>query len=171
MTKAMMLFPVHAAGAMRAGDVDFTVPGLGWFENQGFDRIVKIELTGADIRSILEHAVSDATGPGEGSEHCAAGNCLLQVSGLRVSYDLARERGDRTVSVNTDDGDLIDDKQYTVATTEFQAKGYSGFRWFREGERVSVHGRLRKHIEHVIVDVLTRNLDGELPATDGRLVY
>ena len=61
MTKAMMVFPVHSPGPVRRFDIECTVPGLGWFERNGFDRIVKIELPGTDIRSIMEHAVSDAT--------------------------------------------------------------------------------------------------------------
>jgi 2',3'-cyclic-nucleotide 2'-phosphodiesterase / 3'-nucleotidase / 5'-nucleotidase len=73
--------------------------------------IVVLELRGADLRQVLEHAV-------RGSAVDA------HVSGIIVDYDQERPAGSRIVSVRLQDGTpLRDDAIYRVAVNDFLASG------------------------------------------------
>ena len=89
------------------------------------NRVVKIQISGAVLRSALEWGVAsigDEAQPGR----------FPQVSGIRYSYDASRKPGARLVSV-TVNGKPLDDKQtYTLATTSYVAEdagdGYTMFK-------------------------------------------
>jgi 5'-nucleotidase len=58
----------------------------------------------------------------------------LQVSNLRVTWDAARPRGDRIVSLATGDGQLIDrGARYTITVNSFLAGGGDAFSVLTEG--------------------------------------
>src|SRR5262249_8887180 len=89
------------------------------------NRIVKIEITGAVLRSALEYGVASMA-PGEEPGR------FPQVSGIRYSYDARLKPGARLTSV-TVNGKALDDKQtYTLATSSYLAlKGGDGYDMFR----------------------------------------
>ena len=75
--------------------------------------LVVLELRGADLRQVLEHAVRGANG-GEDAH----------LSGIVVEYDPSRPVGSRVVSARLEDGsELQDDVVYRVATSDFLASG------------------------------------------------
>jgi len=81
---------------------------------------VTLELPGGALRSVLEHGCSLEAG-------------LMQVSGLRVDYDLSRPVGARVHSVRVNDVPLEADRRYRVTTNSFLAEGGDGYAAFRDG--------------------------------------
>ncbi len=82
--------------------------------------IVTLELTGRQIREILEQSLTLKKG-------------LLQISGLRVEYSPRRPEGDRVISVEIDGDPLEETVYYRQATNVFLAGGGDSFPVFREG--------------------------------------
>ena len=105
------------AGEVTYGEL-FTVQP---FDNQ----VVRMELTGDQIYRLLEQQFrADGT------------SRILQVSGIKVSYNASNPAGQRITGVTLTDGTLIDrnDTQttYTVAANSFIATGGDGFTVFKE---------------------------------------
>ncbi len=96
---------------------------------------VEMELTGENIRSILEQSLTLKTG-------------MLQLAGLRVTYDLRRPEIHRLVSVEVGGQPLDDQRVYKVVATSFIAQGGDHYRAFLEGANVHDTGEL-------LCDVLT----------------
>lgn len=84
------------------------------------DTLVTMELSGAQIRALLEQSFSLHKG-------------MLQVSGLKAEYDLSRPAGSRLGRVWAGEDELRDTRRYTVATNGFLAGGGDGFGVFTEG--------------------------------------
>ncbi|MDP8215429.1 MAG: bifunctional UDP-sugar hydrolase/5'-nucleotidase [Candidatus Euphemobacter frigidus] len=85
------------------------------------DNIITMELTGREIRELLEQSLTLQKG-------------LLQISGLRVTYDMRRTEGNRVRLVEIGGKALEDRTRYIVATNEFLAGGGDYFQAFRKGE-------------------------------------
>lgn len=86
--------------------------------------LVLLELSGADLRSALEHAV--------------AGRAVgAHISGALVEYDPARPAGSRIVSVRLANGSpLEDDRLYSVVVNDFLATGVGdGYAAFARARR------------------------------------
>jgi 2',3'-cyclic-nucleotide 2'-phosphodiesterase/3'-nucleotidase/5'-nucleotidase len=85
--------------------------------------IMTAEMTGPQIKTVLEQAVGDG---GKG----------IQVSGLTFTYDPSEPGGSRVVSIYLADGTPVDvtdtSKTYKVTTNEFLATGGDGFTVFKE---------------------------------------
>lgn len=81
-------------------------------------------LTGAQLREVLEQSLSLGYG-------------LMQVSGLRVTYDLERAIGARVVDAQVGQAQLTADQAYLVATNSFVGQGGDGFTTFSPATRVS----------------------------------
>jgi 5'-nucleotidase len=109
------------AGQLTFGDL---------FAVQPFDNgLVKMTLTGAQLKAILEQ------------QFPAAGDKILQVSGLKETYDRTRPEGDRITALTLADGTPIDPAAtYTVACNSFLATGGDGFTVFKEGQDVTSYG-------------------------------
>jgi 2',3'-cyclic-nucleotide 2'-phosphodiesterase (5'-nucleotidase family) len=90
--------------------------------------VVKVELTGAALRQMLEHGLAQADNQGGG---------FLQVSGVRLTYDGGRPAGSRIVSLEVGGKAVDAAARYTVATIDFVANGGDGQPAFR-GARVLV---------------------------------
>ncbi|WP_054871573.1 5'-nucleotidase C-terminal domain-containing protein [Caloranaerobacter sp. TR13] len=109
------------AGGIRtdftAGDI--TVGDI--FEVMPFDNtIVTGEMTGAQIKAILEQSVTLYKG-------------MLQISGMKFTYDSTKPEGERVIDIYLEDGTPIEmDKTYTVATNDFLAGGQDGFVTLKE---------------------------------------
>lgn len=79
------------------------------------NELVRIRLTGRQMREVLEHALNDGR-PG------------IHVSGLRVIYDSSRPAGRRVREVRLPTGRRMEDRAtYTLAINDFLAGGREGF--------------------------------------------
>lgn len=104
-------------GEVTLGDVYNILPIIDRLEVVGFNLAI-LEITGEQIKDILEVGVSYGLEKGEG---------ILQVSGLKYSYDLKRKRWDRVVEV-TVNGERLDlGKTYKVAVNGYLAAGLGGY--------------------------------------------
>jgi 5'-nucleotidase len=150
-------------GFMNSGGIRKSIPQGGmvtWgtlFNVQPFaNRVIKLQMSGALVRATLE----DSFGGGAG------GHGLVQVAGLRVTYDSKRPVGHRVIKVVMDDGTpLQDSRTYTVAANSFIADGGDGFVHLPKGKRLGDRG--------VDLDALVNYLGAGLPvptAPVGRLV-
>jgi 2',3'-cyclic-nucleotide 2'-phosphodiesterase (5'-nucleotidase family) len=78
-------------------------------------RLVRINLTGAALREVLEHVLE----PGTPTAH---------VSGLRISYDPRRPAGQRIKRIRLANGRALDPRRaYTLAVQDHVAAGGDGF--------------------------------------------
>ncbi len=109
------------AGGLRA-DIpagDITVEQI--FNVSPFDNTISTgAMTGKQIKALLEQSAKSKVG-------------MLQVSGLKWTYDSTKPEGKRVVSVSLADGTaLVDGKSYTVATNDFLQVGGDAFTVFKE---------------------------------------
>jgi len=90
------------------------------FEVQPFtNNVVRVTLTGTDLKAVLEHALED----GVPDDH---------VSGMTVRYDPRRPAGDRVIEIRKEDGTLVEPKRfYVLALSDFLAGGGGGFDMLR----------------------------------------
>ena len=100
--------------------------------------ITRVELTGKQLQSALEHGVSLAEQE-EGR--------FPQVSGIRFVWDVKLPTGKRVTKVEVNDGSgnfqpLKADEMYRVATNNFLASGGDGYRAFAEGKNLLETGYL-----------------------------
>lgn len=81
-----------------------------------------IEISGATLWAALENGVSNYPSDGR----------WPHVSGLKFTVDVTKEKGSRIVSVTDNQGKAIakDSTKYTLATTDFIAKGGDGYTMF-----------------------------------------
>jgi 2',3'-cyclic-nucleotide 2'-phosphodiesterase (5'-nucleotidase family) len=95
------------------------------FDVQPFqNRLVRITLTGAELRATLEHAL-------------AGGRPQVHVSGLQVWYSPSRSDGHRIRRVRLLNGRSLDPKRrYTLAVPDFLAAGGDGFTMLTAAPRV-----------------------------------
>jgi 5'-nucleotidase len=112
------------------------------FAVQPFDNgLVKMTLTGAQLKAILEQQFG-AT---------AAADKILQVSGIKETYDRTRAQGDRITALTLADGTPIDPAtSYTVAANSFLATGGDGFTVFTQGTGVTSYGTDIDALEHYV---------------------
>jgi 5'-nucleotidase len=128
------------------------------FAVQPFDNgLVKVTLTGAQLKAVLEQ------------QFPAAGDKILQVSGIRETYDHSRAEGDRITSLTLADGTAVDPAtSYTVAVNSFLATGGDGFTVLKAGTAVTSFGTDVDALEHY-VEGLAQPFAVPDPATDPRI--
>nr|WP_231607330.1 5'-nucleotidase C-terminal domain-containing protein [Fictibacillus sp. 18YEL24] len=107
------------AGPITYGDVLTTLP----FGNT----LATMKLTGAEIKTALEHSVSQSPKESGG---------FLHVSGMKFTYDSTKAAGSRVLTMevkNADDSYTAIDtaKEYVIATNAFTAKGGDGYTVFK----------------------------------------
>jgi len=115
--------------------------------------VVTMELTGAQLRAVVEQGLTLERG-------------MVQVSGLRASYDLALPPGRRLVSLEVAGAPVDEARRYRVATNSFLAQGGDLYTTFLQGEKTVDGGEL-------LSDVVIRHLRGRRtvgPPAPGRLV-
>lgn len=109
------------AGGLRADIAagDITVESI--FTVSPFDNTITTgEMTGKQIKALLEQSAKSKVG-------------MLQVSGLKWTYDSTKPEGSRVLSVMTTDGKaLVDTQKYSVCTNDFLAVGGDSFTVFKE---------------------------------------
>ncbi|GAA0363949.1 5'-nucleotidase C-terminal domain-containing protein [Bacillus horti] len=95
--------------------------------------VVKIEQTGDQIKSSLEHSISN---------YPEQNGAFLQVSGLEFTFDPSQPVGNRVVEVTIAGEELDLTKTYTVATNDFMASGGDGYEWMASGNVLADTGEL-----------------------------
>lgn len=142
-------------GALR-GDLD--VGPITWGELLAIHpfgyTIVTVDLTGAQLRDVLETQFS------HDPPH------ILEVSGLTYTWDAAQPVGKRVAGVRVGRSPLVDGDVYSVAVSDYLARGGAGFATIAEGKNRRVGprdvdalrafiraagGRAAARIEHRIV--------------------
>jgi 5'-nucleotidase len=92
------------------------------------DRLVTMTLTGRELQAALEQAWMDGAGPAGRPEPY-----LLQVSGLRLTWDGGRPRGER-IRIEAVGGAPFDpDRPYLAVMQDALANGIDGFTALRVG--------------------------------------
>ena len=85
------------------------------------DNLTTIALSGKQIKQLLEYSLTLPYGIG-------------QVSGLEIKYDSSQKEMNRLISVRLNGKEIIDSKEYTVATSGYLSKGGDGYNIFTEGK-------------------------------------
>jgi 2',3'-cyclic-nucleotide 2'-phosphodiesterase (5'-nucleotidase family) len=116
------------------------------------NNLVTMKLTGKQILKILEQ---DAR-----MEHG-----ILQVSGIKVQYDLSEPVGSRVKEVYIGTGPLELNKTYTVTTVDFLAVGGDKFSTFKQGRNI-VYG---KALRDIFVSHLKKH-SPVFPMIEGRII-
>jgi 5'-nucleotidase len=123
--------------------------------------VVKMEVTGATLREVLEHGVSrsaEETEPGR----------FPQVSGLRFTFDARRPAGKRILDVTVGGQPLNDKKTYTLATSTFLAvDGGDGYTMFR-GAKFLIKPEQGQPAPEVLRKAIS-TVKSIAPQTDGRI--
>lgn len=141
------------AGMLTRRDVLSILP----FKN----KVLKIQVTGAVLRTALEHGVArTAEDPEPGR--------FPQVSGVRFTFDASRPAGSRIVNLTVNGQPLDTNRKYTLATTNFLAiDGGDGYTMFKDATVLVPVDRAP-----LDSDVLTRFIKSSrttAPKTDGRI--
>jgi 5'-nucleotidase len=135
---------VHEPASPDSVDFAFTNPGgiranieagevtyAELFAVQPFDNgLVTMDLTGEQIYRLLEQQFR-----ADGS------STILQISGLKYTYNPSKPVGSKVTSATLPDGTTLDPTTtYTVAVNGFLATGGDGFTVFEEGQNVQTVG-------------------------------
>jgi 5'-nucleotidase len=117
-------------GGIRADIAEGPVTYGELFTVQPFDnQVVRMELTGDQIYRLLEQQFQ------------ADRARILQVSGIKVSYNASNPAGQRITSLTLSDGTPVErGATYTVAANSFIATGGDGFTVFKEGQNPKTIG-------------------------------
>jgi 2',3'-cyclic-nucleotide 2'-phosphodiesterase (5'-nucleotidase family) len=115
------------------------------------NRIVAMDLTGRELMRILEKNARGEYG-------------ILQVSGIRIAYDLRNEPGGRLAGVQLNGAPLDPERMYRVAVNDFLAAGGDGFAGFREGKNIAYGDDLREAVAKYLRDNSPVN-----PRVEGRI--
>jgi 2',3'-cyclic-nucleotide 2'-phosphodiesterase (5'-nucleotidase family) len=102
-------------GPVTRGDVLDALPFV--------NTVVTLEMTGAQLREVLEQGLTLERG-------------LVQASGLRATYDLKRPAGQRLVELRVGDEAVGDARVYRVATNSFLAQGGDLYQTFLKAKKV-----------------------------------
>lgn len=142
---------VLPAGPIRRRDVVAWLP----FGNV----VVKVEVTGAQVRAALENGVSQV--------EQLAGR-FPQVSGLRFAFDPSKPPGQRIVWVKVGERPLDESATYTLATNDYMLRGGDGYQSL-QGGRVLVDPAAGP----LMAEVVARYIEARgtvSPAVEGRIV-
>ncbi len=138
-----------SAGDITLGGIYGVIP----FDNT----IVTVTLTGAQVLDVLEQGVSPTT--------------CIQLSGIAITYDPRKPRGQRIASATLPGGKPVDPAaRYTVATNDFMAQGGDGFVTFAKGQGLVDTGVLVREALQQQLERLTAAGKPLAPATPGRIV-
>jgi len=124
------------------------------------------DLTGSEIKEILEHSVRSAPAENGG---------FLHVSGMKFTYDSNKDQGERVQEMYVkEDDEYVEielDKEYRVTTNNFTGQGGDGFETFAKAYE---DGRVKDIGEsdwEQLRDYMVEDLDGKVnPEREGRIV-
>ncbi|MBW7651783.1 5'-nucleotidase C-terminal domain-containing protein [Anoxybacillus sp. ST4] len=117
--------------------------------------LVKVSMSGADLKKALEHGVRLYPEQNGGFPH---------VSGIQFTFDATKQAGARVASVKINGQPLDETKMYTVATNDFIAKGGDGYDMFKSSTIEFDSGEL---LSTVVMNYLQSNKP--IPTVEGRI--
>jgi 2',3'-cyclic-nucleotide 2'-phosphodiesterase (5'-nucleotidase family) len=123
--------------------------------------VAVVRITGKDLRSALNRSLSLYPRKNQG---------FLQLSGITVAFDPARDEDDRITDVRVGGEALKDDRVYTAAMPESLVKGGLGyFKLWDPKSAKAVTGA--GGAKSTLLDVVTQRLKDSkaAPSTDGRI--
>ena len=141
------------AGTLTRRDVLSILP----FKN----RVVKLEMTGALLRQVLEHGVARS------AEDAEPGR-FPQVSGVRFTFDGRRPAGSRITELTVNGQPLDDKKTYTLATSDYLAIDYGDGYDMLKSARILIP-RERAQLDSDVVQAAIVARKTIAPKTDGRI--
>lgn len=119
---------------------------------------VLLEISGADLLSVLEHTLSAVE---------SKGGRFPQVSGLSIAYDSAKPAGHRIVRVGVAGKPLEAKRRYRLATTDYLAGGGDGYGPLKAAKRL-VGAEAAPLLVNVVADYVAAK--GHLaPKVEGRV--
>ncbi|MBA3356501.1 MAG: 5'-nucleotidase C-terminal domain-containing protein [Pyrinomonadaceae bacterium] len=125
------------------------------------NKVVKLQLIGATLRAALEHGVSRSAEDGEPGR-------FPQVAGLRFTFDASRPPGSRVDEVTVNGQPLDDNRNYTLATTNFLAiDGGDGYAMLKEARLLILPEQAQSDFDILRRAVVAARLIA--PKTDGRI--
>jgi 2',3'-cyclic-nucleotide 2'-phosphodiesterase (5'-nucleotidase family) len=92
------------------------------------NRIVVVEMSGADLRRAMENGLSLLP---------RAGGRFPQVSGIALQFELARDPGSRVTAMQVAGSPLDEGRTYRVAVLDFLARGGDDYTMFRDAKRIT----------------------------------
>ncbi len=124
------------------------------------DASVLLEVTGADLLAAIEHGLAQVE---------EAKGTLLQVSGIRFTYDPAKKPGARvlTQSLTVGGKPWSAEQKYTVATVSFLAGGGDGFAMLKNAQRPKTTKQALELAE--LVRVYITGKEKVRPVVEGRI--
>jgi 5'-nucleotidase len=146
--KASMLIPALDPGSVTAWDLAQSLP-----ISAELGDAIRMQLTGAAIHAILEHSVVGLprdVDPRIAPEFSLPCNTFLHSSGIVVRFDLRRPEGQRVRALSIGGKPIDRGRRYSVVTSDFLARGYSGFSWFRDGITQEHLGPVRQLIAQAL---------------------
>jgi 5'-nucleotidase len=148
---------IIAAGTLTKRDVLSILP----FKN----KVVKVELSGATLRQVLEHGVARS------AEDAEPGR-FPQVSGVRFAFDARRPPGSRIVELSINGKPLDEKKTYTLAASDYIAiDGGDGYAMFKDARVLTSREQARFDsdvLQSVMVakKVIAPKVDGRIKRLD-----
>jgi 5'-nucleotidase len=140
-------------GALSRRDVLSMLP----FKN----KVVKVELSGAVLRQVLEHGVARS------AEDAEPGR-FPQVSGIRFTFDARRPAGSRIVDLTINGRPLDVSKTYTLAATDYVAiDGGDGYEMLKGMKLLLPRERAQFDSDVLQAAIVARKTIA--PKTDGRI--
>ncbi len=128
--------------------------------------IIKVELSGKTLRAILEHGVA-RSGVGEDGEP----GRFPQISGMSFKFDVSKPAGSRVTEVLIGGAPLDENKNYTLATSDFLvSRGGDGYTMFKEGKVLTKAESAPKDSD--VFEKAIRNAENSTiaPKLEGRIV-
>jgi 5'-nucleotidase len=144
---------IMKAGPITRRDVLSLLP----FKN----KVVKVEVSGATLRQVLEHGVARS------AEDAEPGR-FPQLSGIRLTFDARRPPGSRIVDLTVNGKPLDENKTYTLATSDYVAiDGGDGYAMLKTA-RVLIT-REQAQFDADVLQAAIAALKVIAPKTDGRI--
>jgi len=126
--------------------------------------IVKVEVTGAVLKEIIEHGVARSAEDNEPGR-------FPQISGLSFRFDASRPAGDRVLDIKVGGAPLDKTRSYTIATSDFLvSRGGDGYTMFAKGKVLAPADGAPKDSE-VFEEAIRNSPDATIaPRLEGRIV-
>lgn len=141
------------AGPLTKRDVLSILP----FKN----KVVKVELSGAILRQVLEHGVARS------AEDAEPGR-FPQVSGIKFTFDGTRPPGLRIIALTVNGNPLDEKKNYALATSDYVAiDGGDGYAMFKEARLLTPRDRAPFDSEVLQAAIIAKKIIA--PKIEGRI--
>jgi 2',3'-cyclic-nucleotide 2'-phosphodiesterase (5'-nucleotidase family) len=112
-------------GEITRGDIITVLP----FGNY----VVKLEITGEEIKEAMEHGLS---------QYPALEGLFPHIAGMKVQFDSSQPAGERVVDITINGEALDEDEVYSIATNDFLAAGGDGYTMLGDNATLTEYGGL-----------------------------